>query len=110
MTSLYARLFGRPRLRSLSPIMLIPPVLLLGAMLTEPVNAADGRRKKGVVRYLHTGQGGLIDAAGSTDPDEPRIPYFKGTIPPPKWANAPIPLDLLIPIRYLKPTARPPRR
>ena len=110
MTSLCSRLFGRPRLRSLSPIMLIPPVLLIGAMLTDPVDAADGRRKKGVVRYLHTGQGGLIDAAGSTDPGNPRIPWFKGTVPPPKWATAPIPLDLLIPIRYLKPPARPPRR
>lgn len=110
MTSPYSRLFGRPRLRSLSPTMLIPPLLLLGAMLTDPVNAADERRKKGVARYLHTGQGGLIDAAGSTDPGNPRFPNFKGTLPPPKWATAPIPLDLLIPIRYLKPPARPPRR
>ena len=73
----------------------------------DPVTAAEGRRKKGVVRYLHTGQGGLIDVAGSIDP---RIPPVKGIIPTPKWASAPIPLDLLIPIRYLKPPARPPRR
>ena len=110
MTSSCSRLFGRPRLRSLSPtrsIMLIPALLLLGTMSFDPVMAAEGRRKKGVVRYLHTGQGGLIDVAGSIDP---RIPPVKGIIPTPKWASAPIPLDLLIPIRYLKPPARPPRR
>lgn len=107
MTSPDPRPFGRPRLRSFSPAMTIPALLLVAAVLTIPANAAEGRRKKGVVRYLHTGQGGLIDAGRSTDP---RLPNFKGILPPPKWASAPIPLDLLIPIRYLKPPPRPPRR
>ncbi len=107
MTSLYSCLFGRPRIRSLSPTMTIPTLLLIGALLSIPVDAAQGRRKKGFNPYLHTGQGGLIDAARSTDP---RLPNVKGIVPPPKWATAPIPLDLLIPIRYLKPPARPPRR
>ncbi|MHC4245350.1 MAG: hypothetical protein ACYSUU_00965 [Planctomycetota bacterium] len=107
MTSLYSRLYGRPRLRSLSPAMMIPLLLLMAAVLTVPVDAAGEHRKKGILRYLHTGQGGLIDAARSTDP---RVPLLKGALAPPKWDAAPIPLDLLIPIRYLKPPARPPRR
>jgi len=107
MTSLYSRLYGRPRLRSLSPAMIIPLLLLMAAVLTVPVDAAEEQRKKGILRYLHTGQGGLIDAARSTDP---RVPLLKGALAPPKWDSAPIPLDLLIPIRYLKPPARPPRR
>ena len=107
MTSLYSRLSGRPRLRSLSPAMMIPLLLLMAAVLTVPVDAAGEHRKKGILRYLHTGQGGLIDAARSTDP---RVPLLKGALAPPKWDAAPIPLDLLIPIRYLKPPARPPRR
>jgi hypothetical protein len=82
-------------------------VLLMAAVLTVPVDAAGEHRKKGILRYLHTGQGGLIDAARSTDP---RVPLLKGALAPPKWDAAPIPLDLLIPIRYLKPPARPPRR
>lgn len=105
MTSLHSRLHGRPRLRSLSPTMTLPLLLLMAAMLDAPVDAAEERRKKGVIRYLHTGQGGLIDAARSRNP---RMPHFKDGLPTPKWAAAPIPLDLLIPIRYIKKPARPP--
>ena len=107
MTNLRSRSFGRPRPPFLPPVTMLLTLLFVGITLPDPANAAHERRKKDLIRYFHTGQGGLIDASGSTGG---RMPLVKGPGVEPKWASAPVPLDLLIPVRYFKPPAKRPRR